>query len=78
MPNFASIPHSSWQPTNDLDPDDNVNLLRDSQFSLSNSCTYHSDDSATDALLNFSPDSISFLHANVRYVVLQVAPVKTN
>ena len=66
LPITAEIPSSQWQPTNDVDPDQNVSIFRDSLQQLNDSCIYYSDDLLNIKLRNYPSNSFSVMHHNVR------------
>lgn len=77
LPFTEDMPISQWQPTNDVDPDQNVSIFLDSAQRLIDSCMYYSDDSLNTKLRNFSSNSFSVLHHNVRGLISSYTEIES-
>ena len=66
MPSTSDIPFSHWQPTNEVDPDQNFSPFRDFTSRLVDSCVYYSDNDSIDEMNKFNSAALSLMHFNVR------------
>ena len=66
MPTTSNISSSRWQPTNDIDPDQNASIFQSTSDRLAESCTYYSDSDGVSMISNLNPAALSLLHFNVR------------
>ena len=77
MPSTFDLFTSQWQPTNVVDPDQNVSIFRDFSHQLSDSCAYYSDDSVSEKLLKSFPNAFSLMHYNVRGIISSYTEIES-